>query len=197
LAVAAAVAILAGPGCRTAGGPAADTARVTVDDRALTMELQSCGRDGDTVFVLAEGDDAVLQLVVEVEGDDEGDGGEGDGGEGDGGEGDDERVERPAVRPDGVGFSLVFEDGEAIGAFGENTADRAGVAGGATGSIDTARIDGSRIRVEVETEVLDGSNRGTGEPGGRVTIDANCPDPAELEALGGAGQALGGSASVT
>jgi hypothetical protein len=180
-------AIVVGSGCRTPGGPAADTARVTVDDRTLTMELEDCGRDGETVFVLAEGDGAVLQLVVEVEASTDGDGegdGEGSGGEGDESEGDGDAVERPAVRHDGVGLSLVFENGDAIGAFGEETADRAGVRGGATGSVDSARLDGSRIRVGVETEVLDGSNRGTGERGGRVTVDANCPDPDDLEAAG-------------
>ena len=80
-------------------------------------------------------------------------------------------------------FSLVFDDGEAMGAFGELAGAGAGVAG-EVGSIDSARIDGSRIRVGGDTEALDASNQGTGEPGGRVTIDANCPDPSELEAAG-------------
>jgi hypothetical protein len=150
-------------GCRGPSGPPPDTALVTVDDRDLTVELESCGRDGDTVFVLGEGDGAVLQLVLEVEG---------DGGDG----------EAPIVRDGGAGFSLLFDDGDAIGAFGELTAIGAGVPGGATGSIDSTRIDGSRLRVSGDTEVLDAANRGTGEAGGRVTIDANCPDRSELDA---------------
>jgi hypothetical protein len=152
--------------CRGPNGPSPDTAMLTVDDRDFTVELESCGRDGDTVFVLGDGDGAVLQLVLEVEGEGAGDG------------------EEPIVRDGGVGFSLVFDDGEAIGAFGEVAAVGAGVPGGATGSIDSTSIDGSRIRVGGDAEVLDAANRGTGEPGGRVTIDANCPDPSELEVSG-------------
>lgn len=167
LVVAALAAVAAG--CRDPSGPSADTALVTVDDRRLTVELESCGRDGDTVFVLGEGDGAVLQLVLEVD----------DGEDGANGE-----LELPAVRDGGVGFSLVFDDGEAIGAFGELALAGAGVAGGEVGSIDSARIDGSRIRVGGDTEALDASNQGTGEPGGRVTIDANCPDPSELSVAG-------------
>ena len=117
------------------------------------------------MFVLGEGDGAVLQLVLEVEGDDESD---------------DES--EPSVRDGGVGVSIVFDDGEAVGAFGELAADRAGVPGGAVGSVTSASIDGSRIRVDAETEVLDAANQGTGQDGGRLTIDANCPDPDELEA---------------
>ena len=53
---------------------------------------------------------------------------------------------------------------------------------GGGGSVTSATIDGSRIRVDAETEVLDAANQGTGQDGGRLTIDANCPDPDELEA---------------
>jgi hypothetical protein len=167
-----------GSACRAPGGPSPDTALVTVDDRDLTIELESCGRDGGTVFVLGEGDGAVLQLVLEVEGADEPDLSDDDGEDG-----------GVTVLDGGVGFSLVFEEGEAIGAFGERAAEGAGVPGGPTGSIASARIDGSRIRVSGQADVLDAANQGTGEPGGRVSIDANCPDPSDLQAGPAPGQA--------
>ena len=48
------------------------TARVALDGDTTTFQVDSCGRDGETVFVVGRTDDgAVLQAVVGVEDDGE------------------------------------------------------------------------------------------------------------------------------
>jgi hypothetical protein len=175
------VLVLALAGCRSPEGPSADTADIEVDGRNLTIDIHDCGRDGDTVFMVGEGDGAVLQLVLETES---------------AGRTDDDAPQRLAAASDGAGFSIVFEDGDALGAFGPGAAGRAGIPGGAVGRIDSVRIDGSRVRLTARAEVLDAADRGTGESAGRVSIDANCPDPADLEAQGSA-SASGATIRVT
>ncbi|MGH9244977.1 MAG: hypothetical protein ACRD29_11800 [Acidimicrobiales bacterium] len=154
LTVAMAISLVA---CRTERGPAADTAEVVVGNRVYTVDLEACGQDDELVFLVGEGDGAVLQAAVEVRG-----------------EGEDVEAVIEAA-----GLSVLFEDGRAVGAFGREAAERAETPGEPAGEIDSVSVDGSRVRLAADAEVLDAENAGTGEDAGRVTIDANCPDPSE------------------
>jgi hypothetical protein len=153
--------VLAAAGCRAPSGPATNTAEVAVGGDDHTVRLESCGRDGSTIFLLGEGDGVVLQVAIEVEG---------------------EPGEETA-ETSGVGLSVVFEeDDRAMGAFGSDAAERADIPGTPPGTVDSVRIDGSRVRISAQAEVLDGDNRGTGEAAGQLTVDANCPEPVSTEA---------------
>jgi hypothetical protein len=153
--------VLAAAGCRAPSGPATNTAEVAVGGDDHTVRLESCGRDGAMIFLVGEGNGVVLQVAIEVEG---------------------ERGEETA-ETSGAGVSVVFEeDDRAVGAFGADAAERAGVPGDPPGTIESVRIDGSRVRISAQAEVLDRDNRGTGEAAGRLTVDANCPEPVSSEA---------------
>lgn len=142
-------------GCGSSG-PDADRAVVELGDRSLELTVDRCGRDGATVFVFATDRGAVVQAVVGLD------------------EVGDELVADEAT----TGLSVEL-DGAGYGAFGEEAFDAAATTGGQRrpGRILDARVDGSRIVVEAEAELL-GDGIGAAGAGGepeRLVLDANCP----------------------
>ncbi|MEZ5177155.1 MAG: hypothetical protein R2746_02445 [Acidimicrobiales bacterium] len=145
--VAAAAALVVGAVALTAGCSRNEfedrTAQLDVGGESTTLELDSCGLDGTTVFVVGRGPgDVVLQAVVGVE--------------------DDGRTGVPdstGLTVDGAGFaresanSAVLAD--SFGASGDESWARRGQTGRAPGTITSARVRGSRIQVAGRLEPLD------------------------------------------
>lgn len=127
---------------------------VEVDGRSTTfqLEVETCGLDGDTVFVLGHADGgAVLQAVVGVDPDDPTD-----------------------AEPAASGITV--SDGPIdLGAFGADAWKRRGEEGDAPGVVTDVAIRGARVQLEGEAVELDD----TGQPSGtereaRISLDARC-----------------------
>lgn len=133
------------------------TAQLTVGDTTSTVELDSCGLDGSTVFIVGRGPgDLVLQAVVGV--------------------GDDGRTGVTAstgITLEGGGWveeapnSAVLAG--SIGASGAESWERRGQTGRAPGAITSAAVRGARIQVEGRLEPLDVT---TGRPIATTADDA-------------------------
>lgn len=147
------------------------TARLTVGDTTSTVQLDSCGLDGTTVFIVGRAPgDVVLQAVVGVE--------------------DDGRtgvVTSTGLTVEGGGWlqeapnSGVLAD--SVGASGAESWERRGQTGRPPGSITSADVRGARIQVAGELEPLDVT---TGRPIASspddarslpFRLDARCDDP--------------------
>jgi hypothetical protein len=133
------------------------TARLTVGGVTSELELDSCGLDGSTVFLVGRGPGTVvLQAVVGVE--------------------DDGRTGVTAstgLTVEGGGWvkeapnSAVLAD--SLGASGVESWERRDQTGRAPGAITSAEVRGARIQVEGRLEPLDISS---GLPIARSTTDA-------------------------
>lgn len=127
---------------------------VEVDGRSTTfaLEAETCGLDGDTVFVLghAEGG-AVLQAVVGVDPDDPTD-------------------------ADPAASGITVSDGPVdLGAFGVDAWKRRGGDGDAPGAVIDVAIRGARIQLEGEAVELDTTGQPTGtERQAMISLDARC-----------------------
>ncbi len=127
-------------------------ARVTVGGRTTTYQLDSCGLDGQTAFVVGRAEDgSVLQAVVGVEGDGE------------------------TGVPESTGIDVADADLGGWAAIGEESWARRGETGPPPGTIDTARIRGARIQAGGDAEPVDAEGRPTGtqEPVA-IGLDARC-----------------------
>lgn len=145
-------------GCSSSSGPEADTAWVEIEgEERAVMDVEECGLDDRAAFLLAVEGEATLQVVVVL---DEEDGAVLD------------EVAATLFREPSVGAA------PAVGAIGAAAAPKLGV-DGPVGEVVSARLRGARLQVTVEAEVLDPDLGGTGEPGGELQIDANCPAAAE------------------
>lgn len=134
------------------------TARVALGGRTTTFELDSCGLDGTTAYVVGRtGDGTVLQAVVGVE--------------------DDGTTGVPAS----TGLTVSARDADAMGAFGAEAWARRGEGGEPPGRITSARIRGSRIQAEGEAVPVDDDGRPLDRPAPAnpvdVSLDARCDDP--------------------
>ena len=132
------------------------TAVVTVDGRATTFTVDTCGLDATTVFIVgrsSKGD--VVQAVVGVEAD----------------------GQSGVLASTGL---TVGPDGAELAAFGAESWQRRGESGAAPGRIDSAQVRGSRIQVSgrlVQTETAAGA---APAPSVAFSFDARCDrkDPA-------------------
>jgi hypothetical protein len=122
------------------------TARLTVGDVTSELDLDSCGLDGSTVFLVGRGPGAVvLQAVVGVEDD-----------------GSTGVTASTGITVEGGGWvreapnSAVLA--ESLGASGVESWERRGQTGRAPGSISSAVVRGARIQVEGRLEPLDASS---------------------------------------
>ena len=112
------------------------TAVVTVDGRSTTFQVDTCGLDATTVFVVgrsAKG--GVVQAVVGVEAD----------------------GQTGVVVSTGI---TVGPEGAELAAFGDESWQRRGESGAAPGRIDAAQVRGSRIQVSgrlVQSEAASGT----------------------------------------
>ena len=137
------------------------TARVALGGRTTTFELDSCGLDGTTAYVVGRSDDGtVLQAVVGVEGDD-----------------------GTTGVPASTGLTVAPRDTDAMVAFGAEAWTRRGESGEPPGRITSARIRGSRIQAEGEAVPVDDDGRPLDRPATAnpvdVSLDARCDDPDE------------------
>lgn len=142
---------LAATGCRQPPGPPDDTAVVELDGARYRIQLDSCGRDGATVFLVGSGDGAALQAVVGLDAKRRG------------------LLASSAVtldRPGGV---------PQVGAFGAESATRRGGIGRPPGRVERASLRRDRVRLEAEVEELGDGQAATGRRVGTLTLDARCP----------------------
>lgn len=134
------------------------TARVRVGPRLTTFQLESCGLDGATVFVVGRSaGGAVLQAVVGVADD-----------------------RRTGVLGS-TGLTVVDgpdEGAGAVAAFGAEAWGRRGEAGREPGRIASARVRGSRIQVSGDVEPVDGDDR----PPASSTAETAATEPFSLDA---------------
>lgn len=130
------------------------TARVEVEGRTTTFRLDSCGRDGQTLFVVGRSEDGqVLQAVVGLEDD------------------------LAAGVPDSTGLTVIDGDVE-LAAFGPEAWARRGEDGEAPGAIAGAGLRGSRIRASGRVVAVDraGVPEVTGDAGTAFSLDARCDE---------------------
>lgn len=168
---AAAVALLLAFVATSCGGsdaPAADQAIIRTGNREVTVDLTSCGIDGDTIFLVGERDGVVLQLVVGAEqvGEEEVDG---------------EIVPVLEGDPAATGVTVDFGGtGDILGAFGDVAYERAdGPDGQQPGEIGEVRLEGSHIVVTVRAQPVDETGVArvdTNVEPTPITVDANCPE---------------------
>lgn len=129
------------------------TARVTWGSRTVTFEVDGCLLDGQTAYVVGHSESgATLQAVVGVEADGE------------------------TGVPDSTGLTVDGFDEVGLVAFGDEAWERKGETGDAPGSIETARIKGSRIQASGQA-VTTGPD---GEPlpgdARTITLDSRCDE---------------------
>ncbi len=142
------------------------TAQLTVGDVTSTLELDSCGLDGSTIFVVGRGPgNVVLQAVVGLADD-----------------GETGVAASTGLTVDGGRWvqespnSAVLAD--ALGASGAESWERRGQSGRVPGSITSAVLRGARIQVAGRLEPLDAS---TGLPIA-ASVDQARPVPFRLDA---------------
>lgn len=162
-AVATFLVVLAGCG----GDEFADrTAQVTVDGRTNTFQVDSCGLDQETVFVVGRADDgSILQAVVGITFDDGTDPGDAP---------DASAVPDADGVPESTGITVDVE-GAGLGAFGPEAWQRRGQEGAAPGLVGSAQVRGARIQVAGRLAPLD--ERGNPVPDGAsvgFALDARC-----------------------
>lgn len=144
--------MLIGPAC-SRGEFEDRTAKVDIDGRTTTYQLDACGLDGSTLFVVGRSaGGAVLQGVV--------------------GLGKDHKT--GVTRSTGL---TVTDDGVDLGAFGAESWDRRGQDGDPPGRITRTNLRGSRIEVSGLFVTLDAEGAPTAQ-GSRIafTVDARCDD---------------------
>lgn len=133
------------------------TAEVALGGDRRTYEVESCGLDGQTVFLVARADDgAVLQAVVGLEDDDE------------------------TGIPASVGVTVDLDPQRTdtrYAAFGAEAWERRGALGPVPGSVGSARLRGSRIQVSAQAVPVDRDDRPVdrAEPE-ELTVDARCDE---------------------
>jgi hypothetical protein len=133
------------------------SAVVAVGGSEQTYEVESCGLDEQTVFVVARADDgAVFQGVMGLE--------------------DDDATGIPASTGITVDLDATSEDTR-VAAFGAESWERRGSAGAPPGSISSAKLRGSRIQIAGEVVPVDPDDApvpdGKAEP---FTVDARCDE---------------------
>ncbi len=144
--------LLAGPAAGCSREPAFEdrTARVTLDGDTTTFQVDDCGKDGETVFVVGRTDDgAVLQAVVGVEDDGE------------------------TGVPTSTGFTVTEVD-RPVSAFGEEAWARQGETGSPPGEVLSARVRGARIQAAGEAQPVDITGAPTSVDPVPFTLDARC-----------------------
>lgn len=146
------VALVGGAACSREPAFADRTARVTVDGETTSYDIDGCGLDGTTVFVLGRTDEGeVLQAVVGVEPDGE------------------------TGVPTSTGIS-VTDGAVPVTAFGDEAWDRRGETGEAPGQITEARVRGARIQASGQAQPADVTGRPTSGAPVPLSLDARCDE---------------------
>ncbi len=127
------------------------TARVTWGDRTVTFQVEACGLDGGTVYVVGRTDSgAVLQAVVGVEADGE------------------------TGVPESTGITVFDFDVTDVTAFGDEAWARRGETGEAPGEVETARVKGARIQASGTGVPTGDDGRAAGGEAQALRFDARC-----------------------
>ena len=132
------------------------TALVAVDGAEVRYAVDACGRDGETVFVVARADDgSVVQAVLGLDADGEGD-------------------------PASSGITVDADPGREdtrVAAFGPASWSRRDGPGVAPGTVTSAALRGSRIQLAGEVVAVDASDAAAldAEPVG-FSFDARCDE---------------------
>ena len=132
------------------------TARVSISGRTTTFQVDSCGLDGRTAFLVGRADGgSVLQAVVGVQ------------------------LDQKTGVTRSTGLSVI-DEGIELGAFGAESWERRSMTGPAPGTITSAKLRGSRIQVAGRVVALDekGVMTSPNDEGSAFTLDARC-DAAE------------------
>lgn len=156
--VAASVLVLAVAASGCAKDEFADrSAVVTLGGSSQTYEVDSCGLDEQTVFVVARADDgAIVQAVMGIEDDDE----------------------TGVAASTGITIDLdATSEDTRVAAFGPEAWERRGSTGEPPGTITSAKLRGSRIQFAGDAVPVDGDDAPVpdGAPE-RFTIDARCDE---------------------
>jgi len=133
------------------------SAVVAIGGSRQTYDVDSCGLDGQTVFVVARADDgAIVQGVMGLEDDGE------------------------TGVPDSTGITVDLDgssEDSRVAAFGPEAWERRGSTGPPPGSITAARLRGSRIQFSGEVVPVDADDvpvpRGEAQ---RFSLDARCDE---------------------
>jgi hypothetical protein len=126
------------------------TAQVSVDGHGTRYTVDSCGLDGQTLFVVGRADDgSVLQAVVGLTKD-----------------------QKNGVTAS-TGFSVI-EGPTTVEAFGQESWERRGKTGPAPGEITSARLRGARIQLGGQARFVDTDEVPTSPKSIDVSIDARC-----------------------
>ncbi|QXC59552.1 hypothetical protein KSP35_14290 [Aquihabitans sp. G128] len=132
------------------------TARVTVSGKTTTYQVDSCGLDGRTAFVVGRSDSgSILQAVVGV------------------------KADKATGVPSSTGLSVI-DDGLELAGFGSESWQRRGMSGAAPGTVTSARIRGSRIQASGRLVGVDADGKpragasGVDDTGFPFTLDARC-----------------------
>ena len=135
------------------------TAVITVGGSSQTYEVDACGLDGQTVFVVARADDgAIAQGVMGLEDDDE------------------------TGVPASTGITVDLDPGSddtRVAAFGEEAWERRGSTGEAPGTIASAKLRGSRIQFSGEVVPVDADDVPVPDAeASTFSLDARCDEVA-------------------
>lgn len=128
------------------------TAKVSIGGRTTTYQLDSCGLDGSTLFVVGRsGEGAVLQAVIGLD-------------------------EEQAGVTRSSGLTVSDDDGD-LAAFGPESWERRGEAGDPPGEIRLAALRGSRIQLSGRSVPVgvDGVPAASGTEVA-FSLDARCDD---------------------
>lgn len=144
-------------GCGRGGEFEDRTAVVTLGGSSVTYQVDSCGRDGRTVFVVARAPDgAVLQAVLGL------------------------RADRATGVRASSGLTVDLDPTTVtsrVAAFGAEAWSRRGQAGAPPGAVSAARLRGSRIQLSGDVVAVDARDRPV--PDGatqRFALDARCDE---------------------
>lgn len=134
------------------GGFEDRTASVVVGDDTTTFEVDSCGLEQATVFVVGRADGGrILQLVISL--DDDG----------------------ATGISDSSGFTVDADDGTEFAAFGAEAWSRRAMTGPPPGEVVGARVEGSRIQASGRAVEVDADGRpAAGGTAATVRLDARC-----------------------
>lgn len=119
------LAALLATGCRTSDGLEANTVDVRTPDRRVTLDVDGCGRDGDVVVLGASSQTVLLQLLLQIDGDE------------------------VSLTESGVTVTLGTS-----GTLGAGAGQLIGAQQTGVGSIESASVTGDRIRVVADAVAL-------------------------------------------
>jgi hypothetical protein len=144
------VVVLAAGACSTGGSFPDRTARVTISGHTTDFTVTSCGRDGQTGYVVGHAaDGSVVQAVIGV------------------------RKDHHTGVPESTGVSVI-DDPHSVEAFGPESWSRLRKTGPAPGTVTSDRIKGARLQAEGTAQPVDSHDDPTDAKPVPFSFDARC-----------------------